>query len=97
MKTNKTKNKQKQKKQQKNKKNGKKERNSAIAGPKPVYQKRRVFHDTFGTPHIRNQGPQKPIKRVFSTHLTKLRILCPPYWIRHFEFGKCDLIFISAT
>ena len=43
---------------------------------------------------IRNQWPQKPWSTKFHENRWVLKILCPPYWVRHFEFRKSDVKFI---
>ena len=36
------------------------------------------------------------ILQEIGENLTKFKILCLPYWIRHFEFAKSDFIFVIS-
>ena len=42
---------------------------------------------------IRNQRPQKPWSTKFHGNRWVAKILCPPYWVRHFEFRKSNVRF----
>ena len=44
---------------------------------------------------IRNQRPRKSWKTKFHENLWVSKILCPPYWVRHFGFRTSDVKFIS--
>ena len=46
---------------------------------------------------MRNQRPQKPSSTKFHENHWVSKILCPPYWVRHFEFWKSDFKFIIST
>ena len=45
---------------------------------------------------IRDQRPQKPWSTKFHENRWVSKILCPPYWVRHFEFRKSDVKFIVS-
>ena len=45
---------------------------------------------------IRNHRPQKPWSTKFHENRSIYKILCPPYWVRHFEFRKSDVKFIIS-
>ena len=45
---------------------------------------------------IRKQRPQKPWSTTFHENLWLSKILCPPYWVRHFEFRKSDVKFVIS-
>ena len=45
---------------------------------------------------IRNQQPQKPWSTKSHDNRWVSNILCPPYWVRHFEFRKSDIKFIIS-
>ena len=45
---------------------------------------------------ICNQRLQQPRRKKFHESRWVSKILCPPYWVRHFEFRKTDVKFIIS-